>query len=115
MLTSVIRNGAKYAAPVIGSAIDFGMQKAQGESTGDALIKTGGHIGAGLAGAAIGYAIPIPGVGTAVGFVVGVAGSMAFDWVYDNKKDIAKSASKGLKKVGDAFKSFTSGLDTVFG
>lgn len=115
LLTNVIRNGAKYAVPIVGSVIDFGIQKSQGENTGDALIKTGGHVGAGMMGAAIGSAIPIPGLGTAVGFVVGVAGSMAFDLVYDNKEKIIKTASKNLKSVGDAFKSFTKGLGTVFG
>lgn len=47
LLTNVIHNGAKYAMPIAGSVIDLGIQESRGESIGDTLIKTGGHVGAG--------------------------------------------------------------------
>ena len=34
-----VKNGVKYGIPIVGALVDFGMQKASGESTGDALIK----------------------------------------------------------------------------
>ena len=125
-LTSAIRTGARYAAPVVGSAIDFGIQIYKGEDATDAAIKTAGHLGAGMAGAAIGSAIPIPFVGTAVGFAVGVGGSMLFDYVYDNKdaivngvKDFASDAVDVVQDageaIGDAAKGILSGVASVFG
>ncbi|QAA23947.1 hypothetical protein C0674_02555 [Sporolactobacillus terrae] len=50
-----------------------------------------------MVGAAIGSAIPIPIFGAAAGFAIGVTGSMAFDWVYDHKDEIAHQ----LKKLGE--------------
>ncbi|WP_052360605.1 T7SS effector LXG polymorphic toxin [Oceanobacillus manasiensis] len=125
-LTSAIRTGARYGAPIVGSAIDFGIQVYNGEDATDAAIKTAGHLGAGLAGAAIGSAIPVPVLGTAVGFAVGVGGSMLFDFVYDNKdaiisgvKDFADGAVNTAKEVGgaigDAAKGLFNGLGSVFG
>ena len=54
------------------------MQKASGESTGDALIKTGAHVAIGAIGMAIGGPL---------GFGAAVLGSMVFDKIYDNYKD----------------------------
>ncbi|MGP4040976.1 T7SS effector LXG polymorphic toxin [Gracilibacillus sp. D59] len=125
-LTSAIRTGARYAAPVVGSAIDFGIQIYKGEDATDAAIKTAGHLGAGMAGAAIGSAIPVPVLGTAVGFAVGVGGSMLFDFVYDNKdaiiegvEDFASGAVDVVKDVGgaigEAAEGFFDGLGSLFG
>ncbi|WP_273451403.1 T7SS effector LXG polymorphic toxin [Streptococcus ferus] len=120
-----IRGSIKYGIPVVGALVDFGMQKASGESTGDALIKTGAHVAIGLKAAAIGTAIGGP-FGTVVGFGIGVLGSMAFDYVYDNKEqivdgiaDTAKKATKAVgetvDKVGDAISGFGKTLGSVFG
>ncbi|WP_200868478.1 hypothetical protein, partial [Gracilibacillus boraciitolerans] len=126
-LTSAIRTGgARYGAPIVGSAIDFRIQIYNGEDATDAAIKTAGHLGAGLAGAAIGSAIPVPVLGTAIGFAIGVGGSMLFDFVYDNKetiingvKDFADEAVNTVKDVGgaigDATKGLFSGLGSAFG
>ncbi|MDE5416366.1 hypothetical protein, partial [Alkalihalobacterium chitinilyticum] len=118
-LTSTIRNGARYGPPIVGSAIDFGIQIYNGEDVTDAAVKTVGHLGAGMAGAAIGSAFPV--AGTAGGFVVGVLGSMAFDYVYDNKdkivqgiSDFALRTAETLNNVGDSVKVFFSGLGSVF-
>ncbi|EUJ26946.1 hypothetical protein MFLO_13780 [Listeria floridensis FSL S10-1187] len=132
LLSNIVRTGAKVGIPIVGAVVDFGMQKAEGKSTEEALIKTAGHTGAGLAGAAIGTALGGP-VGTGVGFVLGVGGAMAFDWVYDHKdgivnlaKDVGHSVSEkvneGIKsiqkeadKVGEAVSGFFGNLGSVFG
>ncbi|MGT2836922.1 hypothetical protein, partial [Streptococcus macacae] len=132
-----VKYGVKYGIPIVGSLVDFGMQKASGENTGDALIKTGAHVGigygAGVAGAKVGATIgmfaggPVGAVvGGIAGTVIGAAGSMAFDAVYDNKEKIAdslvtttKKATKAVEdvadKVGDAVSDFGKTLGGVFG
>ncbi|EMC29118.1 hypothetical protein SMU85_03275, partial [Streptococcus mutans ST6] len=133
MYASFIRGAIKYGIPVVGALVDFGMQKAIGESTGDALIKTGGHVAAGLAGAKAGAVVgtfiggPVgTAIGGAVGFGLTVAGSMVFDAIYDNKDkiadgiaDTAKKATQAVEdtvdKVGDAISGFGKTLGSVFG
>ncbi|HEO1282372.1 TPA: hypothetical protein U9Q49_000198 [Streptococcus agalactiae] len=84
----------------VGAAVDFGLQLKDGEDVGDAAVKTGGHvaigIGAAKAGAIIGSAFPVVGTagGAVVGFAIGVAGSMAFDWLYDNKEQVYNTTKK---------------------
>ncbi|MGT2708816.1 hypothetical protein ACVRXQ_13015 [Streptococcus panodentis] len=117
-----VKNGVKYGIPIVGALVDFGMQKASGESTGDALIKTGAHTAIGLKAAAIGTAMGGP-FGAALGFGIGVLGSMAFDYVYDNYKDdvidVGKNAVNAVSdvvgKVGDAISDFGKSLGSVFG
>ncbi|RYL87089.1 ribonuclease YeeF family protein [Sporolactobacillus sp. THM19-2] len=132
LLSSAIRTGAIYGVPVVGSAIDFTVQLYRGEDTKDAAIKTGGHVGAGMVGAAIGSAIPIPIFGSAAGFAIGVTASMAFDWLYDHKDDIAHQLKKlsedaahikkkvvhsimdNGKEVGEAVSGFFGNLGSAF-
>ena len=127
-----VKNGVKYGIPIVGALVDFGMQKASGESTGDALIKTGGHVVAGLAGAKVGAVVgtfiggPVgTAIGGAVGFGLSVAGSMLFDAIYDNKDkiatgiaDIGQRATQAVEdtvgKVGDAISGFGKTLGSVF-
>lgn len=90
------------------------MQKASGESTGDALIKTGAHVAIGAIGMAIGGPL---------GFGAAVLGSMVFDKIYDNYKDdvidVGKNAVNAVSdvvgKVGDAISGFGKTLGSVFG
>lgn len=126
----------RYGIPVIGGLIDFGLQKTQGEDTGDAAIKATAHVGIGFAGAAagasIGSIIPIGGtiVGGAIGFAAGVVisavGISLFDTIYDNREhiyntvtdigdNIKETVEKGVEEVGNAVSSFLNGLGTVFG
>ncbi len=142
-LQSVIRGSAKYGIPIIGTALDFYLQTAGGTNALDAAIKSVGHTGIGIGsqmaggaigakvGALLGTAIPIPGVGTAIGtaagFVIGVAGSMAFDYVYDNWDSIVETGTKLatsaidtgkeiLDDVGDAVSGFFGSIgDALFG
>ncbi|SFG75719.1 T7SS effector LXG polymorphic toxin [Sporolactobacillus nakayamae] len=132
LLSSAIRTGATYGIPIVGSAIDFSVQMYRGEDAKDAAIKTGGHLGAGMVGAAIGSLVPAPGVGTVIGFAVGVAGSMAFDWVYDHKDEIAHqfikigegaahmeksivhSVMENHKEIGEAVSGFFGNLGSAF-
>ena len=110
-----VKNGVKYGIPIVGALVDFGMQKASGESTGDALIKTGAHVGI---AAGVGMM-----VGGPIGFGVGVLATMAFDYIYDNYKDdvidVGKKAvnalSDAVDKVGDAVSGFGKTLGSVFG
>ena len=119
-----VKYGVKYGIPIVGALVDFGMQKASGESTGDALIKTGAHVAIGAIGMAIGGPL---GFGAAVlgsmVFCVGVLATMAFDYIYDNYKDdvidVGKKAvnavSDAVDKVGDAVSGFGKTLGSVFG
>ena len=110
-----VKNGVKYGIPIVGALVDFGMQKASGESTGDALIKTGAHVGI---AAGVGMM-----VGGPIGFGVGVLATMAFDYIYDNYKDdvidVGKNAVNAVSdvvgKVGDAVSGFGKTLGSVFG
>lgn len=127
-LTQAVRTGAKYTVPIVGTVIDYCLQRAQGEDAVDAGIKAVSHtaigIGAAKVGATIGTAIGGPvgtAVGAATGFIIGVAGSMAFDWVYDNKEDIVdgikeagKKAKEAIDSVGDAVSGFFSGVSEIF-
>ncbi|HEO4072073.1 TPA: hypothetical protein VAX31_000758 [Streptococcus agalactiae] len=87
----------KYGAPVLGAAKVVGT--AAGTATAGLLISTGV------------LAPPAPVVGSAVDFgataVIGVGGSMVFDYVYDNKDEInhiIKRASKDtINNVSDFF------------
>ena len=66
------------------------MQVSSGEDVVDAGVKTGAHVAIGTVGAefgaTVGSVFPVVGTigGAAVGFTVGVAGSMLFDSAYDN-------------------------------
>lgn len=77
-----------------------GFKEIEYEVMRDAAVKTGGHvaigIGAAKAGAIIGSAFPVVGTagGAVVGFAIGVAGSMAFDWLYDNKEQVYNTTKK---------------------
>lgn len=131
-MSNVIRTGARYGVPIIGTLIDFGIQVHQGENVTDAAVKSVGHLGAAVTGATIGTAIGGP-VGTIVGGVIGVAGSMAFDLIYDNKEliiDKALELGEGLvntgekildsvvdvgKDIGEAVSGFFGNLGSVFG
>lgn len=135
--SSFVSGVAKYGAPVLGAAIDFGMQIGKGEKTIDAGIKTGAHVAIGIgsakAGATLGTAIGGPVgtvVGGVVGFVGGVAGSMLFDWVYDNKENITnfvgdtlhtagklfdKEISRKIDGIGEALSGAAHGLGSIFG
>lgn len=131
LLTQVVRASTKYAVPIIGTAIDYGIQRASGENAVDAGIKATAHmvIGIGAAktgmivGAAIGSTLgPLGTVaGATVGVFIGAAGSMIFDWAYDNKDKIAdevkkaeKKAKKALEDVGDTVSGFFSGVAGAF-
>ncbi|MGF2047106.1 cell wall anchor protein [Lactococcus lactis] len=66
-----------------GIIIDYGMQKAEGEDTADALTKTGAHFVLGEAGMAAGMAIPVPGLDVVAGFAFGFILNTGFDFLYD--------------------------------
>lgn len=55
-----------------------------------------------------------PGLGTAVGFGLGVAGSMLFDLYYDNKDKIAAKIQDVTDNVDDSVKDTTKKLETLF-
>ena len=105
-----------------------------GEDVGDAAIKTGGHLLIQLALGVVGGPI---GFFAGVGFVLGVAGSMLFDKVYDDNIEevgnwigktyegaqknvenfvdsVSDTAGKIWDSAGDAVNGFFSGLGSVF-
>ena len=131
--TKIIKRATR-AIPIVGTAVDFGIQVYQGENATDAAIKAVSHttiaLGGAATGAKIGAAIGTaiaPGVGTAigvgVGFVIGVAGSMGFDASYDFGKEKVVNAAKEIgetvtnagKEIGGAVQGLFRGLGTVFG
>lgn len=121
---NALKAGAKYGLPIIGAIIDFAAMKFSGESTQDAFVKTGAHVGIGLAGAKIGAVVGsvIPGAGTvagaAIGFVAGAAittvGNMVFDYVYDNWDDVVSGVQKATDYVADKVNDVVSGIGDAF-
>lgn len=125
---NALKAGAKYGLPIIGAIIDFAAMKFSGESTQDAFVKTGAHVGIGLAGGAAGAKIGavvgsvIPGAGTvagaAIGFVAGAAittvGNMVFDYVYDNWDDVVSGVQKATDYVADKVNDVVSGIGDAF-
>ena|SRR5690625_772257 len=116
-LAKTMRSGAKYMPHAVGSLMDFGTQLVLGEDVGDAAIKTAGHLVGGTVGGAAGTAvgaligqtlIPIPGIGAVLGVVGATAGSMLFDWAYDN------GLKEGIDKVGDAVSGFFGKVGSIF-
>nr|WP_281503986.1 hypothetical protein [Streptococcus uberis] len=127
----------KYGAPVIGAAVDFGLQLKDGEDVGDAAVKTGAHVVIGSAAKVVGTATgtatagllistgvlaPLaPVVGSAVDIgttaVIGIGGSMLFDYVYDNKDEInhtIKRASEDtINNVSDFFESIYDSIGSI--
>ncbi|KKF52441.1 hypothetical protein AF67_04260, partial [Streptococcus uberis 6780] len=127
----------KYGAPVIGAAVDFGLQLKDGEDVGDASVKTGAHVAIGSAAKVVGTATgtatagllistgvlaPLaPVVGSAVDIgttaVIGIGGSMLFDYVYDNKDEInhtIKRASEDtINNVSDFFESIYDSIGSI--
>lgn len=126
---NALKAGAKYGLPIIGAIIDFAAMKFSGERTQDAFVKTGAHVGIGLAGGAAGAKIGavvgsvIPGAGTvagaAIGFVAGAAittvGNMVFDYVYDNWDDIVSGVQKATDYVADKVNDVVSGIGDAIG
>lgn len=118
--------GAKYGLPIVGGIIDFAAMKFSGESTKDAFIKAGVHVGIGVAGAKLGAIIGtaiFPGVGTAagaaIGFVAGAViitgGNMAFDCLYDNWDNLVSGAQKATDYVADKVNDVVSGIGDAIG
>ena len=138
---------AKFAKALpfgIGAALDFAGQLFEGKHPGEALIKTGAHVGIGIGSAKIGATIgtffggPLgTAIGAGIGFGLGVAGSRLFDKVYEDniekvekwvgetyegtKKNVKKfvdsvgdTAGKIWDSAGDAVNGFFSGLGSVF-
>lgn len=124
-LASLIRGGAKYGVPIVGTMIDFGIQVATGEDAGDAIVKAGAHTAIGFgaaaagakAGAVIGTVIPVAGpiIGAVVGAGVGAVGGMAFDYVYDHWDDITEGVGDFFESAGNAAGDVFQGLGSIFG
>lgn len=116
-LSKIIRFGAKHGTILLGSVLDFSILVIKGEDPTDALIKSGGHLGIGVAAATIGSAF-FPFAGTAGVLFLGVAGSLLFDAVYDkhdNLIDFIKSTYDSIKvNIGESVSGFFSNVDTVF-
>lgn len=123
LLSQAIRTGSKYAAPVIGTLIDFTVLKVQGESNVDATVKAVTHTGIGIGAAKLGSIVgtalggPIGTVvGAGVGFVLGVGLNMAFDFIYDNKEKIVEKAVDIVEDIGAGIGEIFGGIgDVIFG
>ena len=101
---SKISTGAKIGLPILGAVIDYKTLKENGESTKDALIKTGVHAVIGQAGGKLGTiaglaiaekitfsVLAAAGAGAVAGVAIGlgitVLGNMFFDRCYDDLRD----------------------------
>ena len=141
LLASLIRGGAKYGVPIVGTLLDYSIQVFGGEKSDDALIKAGAHTAIGFGAAAAGTAFAgtaagakvgaligtiIPGAGTLVGViagaVIGTVGTVVFDYVYDNWDNIIEGAGNLIDTAGDWISSAGNavtdefqGLGSVFG
>lgn len=141
LLASLIRGGAKYGVPIVGTLLDYSIQVFGGEKSDDALIKAGAHTAIGFGAAAAGTAFAgtaagakvgaligtiIPGAGTLVGVIVGAVigtvGTVVFDYVYDNWDNIMEGAGNLIDTAGDWISSAGNavtdefqGLGSVFG
>ncbi|MGN0290425.1 MAG: hypothetical protein ACI4C5_00730 [Lachnospiraceae bacterium] len=120
-LASVIRGGAKYGVPIIGTAIDYALQVNSGENKKDAALKAGAHTVIGMGSAAVGaeiatmLAISSPAGVVAAGAVVGAVGAVVFDYVYDHREEITKGVKNLFGKAGNAIEDTFQGLGSVFG
>ena len=90
----------------------FGENKDKGLLSREFLTSTGADVTAGLGivgvSTAIGTMIPVPGVGTAVGFVVGLGLQYAYDrWGKDAWRGVVDSAAK---RIGPALSSAWNGV-----
>lgn len=130
--TSKFLSTVSKGLAAIGFAIDFGTQIADGESFGDALIKSGAHLGIGVAvGAIIGSIIPGPGTaagaiaGLAIGTVITYGVNTLFDYIYDDPQGFLKNAENAWNKatnvvsdvadeIGNAVSGFFGNIGTVF-
>lgn len=126
---------SRYAAPVIGGVIDYGVQIAGGENSNDALVKATAHTaiaaGAAIVGKTAGTAVaaaaastvvlaPVaPILGFATDFLVtsaiSIGGSWLFDTVYDNKDEIINSVKDSITNVGNAISGMVSDWGTALG
>lgn len=111
---------SRYAAPVIGGGIDYGVQIAGGENSNDALVKATAHtaIAAGAASTVV-LAPVAPILGVATDFLVtsaiSIGGSWLFDTVYDNKDEIINSVKDSITNVGNAISGMVSDWGTALG
>lgn len=114
----------KYVIPVVGAAVDFGLQLAGGEKVGHAAAKTAGHVVIGtVVGAATTAAIATV-AGGPVGWVLGagvvvtVGACYAFDKFYDkHKEDIENfvdTAADVVSSIGSAAIGFLGDIAGSF-
>lgn len=95
--TQALGKGLGKAAPLVGPAIEVGLDKAETGSVTDRDVAriaggtVGGALAAGAAGAALGSVVP--GAGTAVGFVVGVGASAIGGYLAGKASEAAYDAS----------------------
>jgi len=95
----------------------FGENKDKGLLSREFLTSTGADVTAGLGivgvSTAIGTMIPVPGVGTAVGFVVGLGLQYAYDrWGKDAWRGVVDSAAQ---RIGPALSSAWDGVQQTAG
>lgn len=115
---------AKYTIPVVGAAIDFGLQLAGGEKIGHAVAKTTVHAGIGFGVGSLTTAAIAAIGGGPVGWVLGagvvvtVGACYVFDKVYDNNKEnienFVDSATDFVSSIGDAAIGFLGDIAEAF-
>lgn len=96
--------------PIFGGLIDFAVSLALGEPIGRAAAKS---VGA-MLGSALGTLIPIPGVGTIAGGIVGdLVGGSLYDAITGKGKEAEEKMSSGGVMIGEAGKEMVTPLSSA--
>jgi hypothetical protein len=107
-----IKVGGAMALAGIGYDIATGKDPVQAVAAGG-----GGFLASVAMGAAVGTLIPVPGVGTAVGAIVGagvgVFTSGFIDCMFEDGPDVVAAAGRGAESVADTGKAIVGGVKAV--
>ena len=122
--TQIGAQGAKYAVrggyviPIIGSAIDYGLLRAGGAETGEAIVKTAAHAGIGCAVGAVVTTLVVGSTGGVAGLIIGggiiitLGAGKLFDYAYDNigwLQETGNFIDKKLDEAGKCLKGLFTG------
>lgn len=120
-----VDRGAKLASWKLGGAlavVGVGLDLASGESPAQAVTSGAGGVAASVlagagTGAAVGTLIPVPGVGTVAGAVVGagvgIFTSGAIDSLFEDGPDVSDALDAGFESLTDTGGAIADGVGAV--
>lgn len=107
------------AGTIIGCVIDYGVLRAEGAGTGEAVVKTAAHAGIGNVVGAIVTTLVVGSTGGVAGLIIGagivitIGACKFFDYVYDNIEWFQETGNfidKSIDKVGECFEAVFTGV-----